>query len=111
MRYSRSDAPIARKPEEFWFCMVWLSEGDPDVAILIRVVPANAGTHNHRPPLFFRRRLPSCRKETPRSMGPGVRRDDSWWQPDFFLRRSLPQLEPLDLPRCRLRQGVHHLDP
>ena len=39
-------------------------------------------------------------------MGPCVRRDDAW-----RLRCPIPQLEPLNLTRRRLRQTIHHVDP
>src|SRR5579863_4520865 len=40
------------------------------------VVPANAGTHNHRRLLWKESWRPYHPLEGPRSMGPGVRRDD-----------------------------------
>ena len=45
------------------------------------VVPANAGTHSHRP-RRYKRPLTHCPNETPRRMGPCVSRDDSSRVPD-----------------------------
>src|SRR5271167_830060 len=45
------------------------------------VVPANAGTHNHRCPLL-RRQLPPYQNAQPRRMGPRFRGDDA--QSYFF---------------------------
>src|SRR5437773_4980850 len=47
----------------------------PRECVRFRVVPANAGTHTHRPSFCegYWLRLPTVRS---RGMGPGVRRDD-----------------------------------
>src|SRR2546429_4553964 len=50
-------------------------KGDVMDAISLHVVPANAGTHNHRR-LWLREVSASVPKERSRGMGPGVRRDD-----------------------------------
>ena len=46
------------------------------------VVPAKAGTHNHRYQLFKKADAMMQKQLAPRSMGPGFRRDDT-----SFLRR------------------------
>src|SRR6202035_5845341 len=62
-------------------------ESAPDVAILTRVVPANAGTHTPRPSLF-RRLLPPRPIATSRGRGPRVRGDDATRR--WRLLRPLP---------------------
>src|SRR5215204_2597308 len=46
-------------------------------ALSPRVVPAKAGTHNHRRP-WLREVSANVPQEKSRGMGPGVRRDDDW---------------------------------
>jgi len=52
------------------------------------VVPAKAGTHNHRAP-FCEGRLPANAEERFCGMGPGVRRDDDGAAFYFGNSRSL----------------------
>jgi hypothetical protein len=43
---------------------------------MILVVPAKAGTHNHRLRLLGKQATTTSHIDGPRSMGPGLRRDD-----------------------------------
>ncbi len=52
-----------------------------------RVIPANAGIHNHRTSFEAGSSLDLAKPLPPRRMGPGVRRDDDGARPDSHLKQ------------------------
>src|SRR5437899_1160951 len=112
MRYSRSHAPMVRKPVGERVVMT----ATLPAAFQARSLPPCGGglgrgvSHIHRirgyPPL----RLSPARGERAERRSQralGIQSTIASW-----LRRiSIPQLEALDLPGRRLRQGLHHFDP